>query len=171
MAGRFFIVWATREAQEYWSGYPIPSPGVLPNPGIEMSCIFYHDFLNAGTPRKKMPKFMSLELLSVPKNPWRGHLIVQIHLCQSPLKRLLFPPAILYRHPLNGSSLFLTFLFFLLMYNLQCCDSFKCAVKWFSYIYMHINKFFFYYRLLQDIEYNSLFYTLGPCWFTLYIVL
>ena len=23
------------EAQEYWSGYPIPSPGDLPNPGIE----------------------------------------------------------------------------------------------------------------------------------------
>ena len=59
-----------------------------------------------------MPKFMSLELLSVPKNPWRGHLIVQIHLCQSPLKRLFFTPAVLYRHPLNGSSFFLTILFF-----------------------------------------------------------
>ena len=30
-----FTSWATREAQEYWSGYPIPSPGDLPNPGIE----------------------------------------------------------------------------------------------------------------------------------------
>ena len=27
--------WATREAQEYWSGQPIPSPADLPNPGIE----------------------------------------------------------------------------------------------------------------------------------------
>ena len=34
-AGRFFTIWATREAQEYWSGQPIPSPGDLPNPGIE----------------------------------------------------------------------------------------------------------------------------------------
>ena len=25
----------TREAQEYWSGQPIPSPGDLPDPGIE----------------------------------------------------------------------------------------------------------------------------------------
>ena len=31
----FFTRWATREAQEYWSGLPIPSPGDLPNPEIE----------------------------------------------------------------------------------------------------------------------------------------
>ena len=31
----FFTTWATREAQEYWSGYPIPSPEDLPNPGIK----------------------------------------------------------------------------------------------------------------------------------------
>ena len=35
MAGRFFTSWITREAQEYWSGWPIPSPGDLPNPGIK----------------------------------------------------------------------------------------------------------------------------------------
>ena len=35
IAGRFFTSWATREAQEYWSGYPIPSPADLPEPGIE----------------------------------------------------------------------------------------------------------------------------------------
>ena len=35
-AGGFFISWATREAQEYWSGQPIPSPPDLPNPGIEL---------------------------------------------------------------------------------------------------------------------------------------
>ena len=34
-AGRFFTSWATREAQEYWSGEPIPSPGHLPDPGIK----------------------------------------------------------------------------------------------------------------------------------------
>ena len=27
--------WVTREAQEYWSGSPLPSPGDLPDPGIE----------------------------------------------------------------------------------------------------------------------------------------
>ena len=32
----FFTSWATREAQEYWSGEPIPSSGDLPDPGIEL---------------------------------------------------------------------------------------------------------------------------------------
>ena len=32
--GRFFTIWATREAQEYWSGELIPSVD-LPDPGIE----------------------------------------------------------------------------------------------------------------------------------------
>ena len=35
IAGRFFTSWATREIQEYWSGYPIPSPADLPDPGIK----------------------------------------------------------------------------------------------------------------------------------------
>ena len=34
-AGRFFIIWATRKAQKYWSGQPIPSPRDLPDLGIE----------------------------------------------------------------------------------------------------------------------------------------
>ena len=36
IAGRFFTSWATREAQEYWSGQPIPSPADLPDPGIKL---------------------------------------------------------------------------------------------------------------------------------------
>ena len=36
IAGRFFTSWAIREAQEYRSGYPIPSPADLPNPGVEL---------------------------------------------------------------------------------------------------------------------------------------
>ena len=36
IAGRFFTGWATREAQEYWSGQPTPSPMDLPNPGIKL---------------------------------------------------------------------------------------------------------------------------------------
>ena len=35
IAGGFFTSWATREAQEFWSGQPIPSPVDFPNPGIE----------------------------------------------------------------------------------------------------------------------------------------
>ena len=47
-AGRFFTSWATREAQEYWSGQPIPSPADLPDPGIEqgVSCIAGGFFTN-----------------------------------------------------------------------------------------------------------------------------
>ena len=31
----FFTSWTAREAQEYWSGYPITSPADLPGPGIK----------------------------------------------------------------------------------------------------------------------------------------
>ena len=30
IAGGFFTSLATREAQEHWSGYPTPSPGIFP---------------------------------------------------------------------------------------------------------------------------------------------
>ena len=36
IAGRFFTSSATREAQEYWSGLPIPSQADLPDPGIKL---------------------------------------------------------------------------------------------------------------------------------------
>ena len=36
IAGGFFTIWTTREAQEYWNGYPIPSPVDLPDPEIEL---------------------------------------------------------------------------------------------------------------------------------------
>ena len=35
IAEGFFTSWATREAQEYWSGWPIPSSADLPDPGIK----------------------------------------------------------------------------------------------------------------------------------------
>ena len=35
IAGGFFTIWTTREAQEYWSGVPFPSPGDLAKLGIE----------------------------------------------------------------------------------------------------------------------------------------
>ena len=34
VASRFFTVWATMEVQEDWGGEPVPSPGDLPDPGI-----------------------------------------------------------------------------------------------------------------------------------------
>ena len=36
ITGGFFTSWATREAQESWSGYPFPFPADLPYPGIEL---------------------------------------------------------------------------------------------------------------------------------------
>ena len=52
-AGRFFIIWATRVAQEYWSGKPIPSPGDLPDPGIKLgSSALQADSLPAELPGK-----------------------------------------------------------------------------------------------------------------------
>ena len=35
IAGRFLTIWATMGAQEYWSGWHIPSPGDLPDPRIK----------------------------------------------------------------------------------------------------------------------------------------
>ena len=52
-AGRLFTNWATRDARQYWSGYPFPSPGDLPNPGIELgSPALQADYLAVELPRK-----------------------------------------------------------------------------------------------------------------------
>ena len=45
IAGRFFTTWATKEAQEYCSGQPIPSPEDLPDPGIEPSLLHCRQIL------------------------------------------------------------------------------------------------------------------------------
>ena len=53
ISGRHFTSWATREADEYWSGWPIPSPAGLPDPGIEPGCLALHaDSLPAEPPGK-----------------------------------------------------------------------------------------------------------------------
>ena len=53
VADGFFTVWATREAQENWSGLPIPSPGELPDPGIYLgSLALQADCLPAELPGK-----------------------------------------------------------------------------------------------------------------------
>ena len=53
IAGGFFTSWATREAQEYWSGWLIPSLADLPNPGIKLgSPALQADSLPAELPGK-----------------------------------------------------------------------------------------------------------------------
>ena len=55
IAGDFFTSWAMREAQEYWSGQPIPSPGDLLNPGMELgSPTLQVDSLPTEPPEKQM---------------------------------------------------------------------------------------------------------------------
>ena len=63
--------------------------------------------------------------------------------------------------------------FFKILYwsivDLQCCVSFRCTAKWIMYAYTYIYSFsdLFPYKLLQNIEYSSLCYTVGPCWLSL----
>ena len=64
----------------------------------------------------------------------------------------------------------LTFGFLLLFYywsiiDLQYRVSFRCTAKWFTYTYTYIYiyiQIIFHYRLLRDIEYCSLCYTINP---------
>ena len=44
-AGGFFTSCATREAQEHWSGWSIPFPAELPNPGIELGLLHHSQIL------------------------------------------------------------------------------------------------------------------------------
>ena len=60
---RFFTVWATRETQEYWSGYSISSPVDLPDPGVEPgSSALQVDSLPAKLPGK--PKHFLTQCIS-----------------------------------------------------------------------------------------------------------
>ena len=67
-------------------------------------------------------------------------------------------------------------IFFWNIVDLPCCDHLRCTAKWFNYTCICTNIYSFFYilfhcRLLQDVEYNSLCYTVGPCWLSvLYIV-
>ena len=68
---------------------------------------------------------------------------------------------------------FKIFILYWIIVDLQCV-SFKCTTKWFSYTYIHVSILFQILsplKLLQNIEYSSLCYTVGPCWLSvLYIV-
>ena len=60
--------------------------------------------------------------------------------------------------------------------DLKCCVGFRYTEKWFNYkyicIFIHIYIWIFiifHYRLLRDIEYSFLCYTVGPCFFIYFI--
>ena len=56
--------------QEYWSGLPFSSPGVLPNPGIELACLILLHWqagsLPLAPPGKPRDLYISLVKLVVP---------------------------------------------------------------------------------------------------------
>ena len=61
--------------QEYWSGLPFPSPGDLPNPGIEpTSPALQADALPSEPPGKpftlNLPKLLSLHITTIPINSY-----------------------------------------------------------------------------------------------------
>ena len=90
IAGRFFTSWATREAQEYWSGQLIVSPVDLADPGIEPgSPILQADPLPtelSGKPsfRDRGSRWWHGRILSSP--PPMNAVNLQLHMEQSPLK-------------------------------------------------------------------------------------
>ena len=48
--------------------------------------------------------------------------------------------------------------------------SFSCLAKWFSHTYAYLSvlsHILSHFRLLQNIEYSSLHYVIGPCWLTI----
>ena len=57
--------------QEYWSGLPFPSPGDLPNPGIEpRSSALEADALTSELPGKPKVKVKSLSCVLLFATPW-----------------------------------------------------------------------------------------------------
>ena len=81
-ADRFFPIWATREAQEYWSGQPIPSPGDLPDSGIKLkSPALQMDSLPAELPGR--PVHTCIHYSFQPELSWWCNLHGSMYLCIS----------------------------------------------------------------------------------------
>ena len=59
---------------------------------------------------------------------------------------------------------FSLFTFYWSLVDLQCCVSFKCTAKWFSYTYTYSHSFsvFSHIGLSQNTKYSSLYCTAGP---------
>ena len=92
----FFTSWATRETQEYWSGWPFHSPGYLRNPEIK----FRSPTLQLGSLLAEPP--------GKPKNTGVGSLplLQGIFLTQESNQCLLHCRWILYKLSYQGSPLF-----------------------------------------------------------------
>ena len=59
--------------QEYWSGLPFPSPGDLPDPGIEpRSPVLWADTLLSKPPGKSLYSFLYFLHLLLPWGLWRN---------------------------------------------------------------------------------------------------
>ena len=115
IAGRFFTSWATREAQEYWSGYHILSPADLPNPGIKLgSPALQVDSLPAELPGKELVLFSWV--LSKCFTAWHGdgNKVGWFH----SLIRFLPPQNILFKH--QWYALYLT----------ECAQNWKKDEPW-----------------------------------------
>ena len=54
------------------------------------------------------------------------------------------------------------------MFDLQCCVSFRSLAQGFSYIYSFF-RFFSLRGYYKNTEYSSLCYTIGPCFFNIYL--
>ena len=82
--------------QQSWSGFPFPSPGDLPNPGIKLgSLAFQADTLLSELPGKPLPEKMAYGTLpgSPPPNPhlyhskeWFSLLFFKVFTCAQPLQ-------------------------------------------------------------------------------------
>ena len=56
--------------QEYWSGVPLPSPGDLPDPGLQpVSPISAYGFFTTEPPGKPVVESISAPIISLP--PWK----------------------------------------------------------------------------------------------------
>ena len=74
--------------QEYWSGLPFPSPGDLPNPGMEPSPALRADALTSEPPGRPYGSIIDLHVVLV-SGVQQGESIVYIHI--STLSKILFP--------------------------------------------------------------------------------
>ena len=71
IAGRVFTSWAMREAQEYWSGQSIPSPGDLPHPGSNQGLLhcghIFYLLSHQGSPKEWMSFYLLWQSVSISK--------------------------------------------------------------------------------------------------------
>ena len=86
IVGRFFTSWVTREVQEYWTRYPLPSPADLPSQPRDrtrVSCIAGRFFTSRKEKKEALPlqgspqhtkHFVNTTIITVPAFIlfWRG---------------------------------------------------------------------------------------------------